>query len=545
MCPIVRARAVNTLSKITKLKENRRESSVCKCCHSKETDSATTLTPELEKASNEGWKMVKSFAFPSLPSVLQDVWVSVELGVSIVAFILRMFGTFPILVNVLFQYTYLILNIVGMVLASIDAFVYFIESGSCVRVYKLLKKSAEVSEDNGDNFRRILCCNPAIKEKLYNFLEIGRTVLSELLLYPLLILDMFAFIVGKDYQPENGLDRADFGLFVISSFYLILAVYVMRMCVAIGAIVTILRLPKATGDSMNVSLMIKFCVHVLGQIFVHMIIVLIIGVKINNENIANNNTSMSTNDDNIDHIYKASIFLWLSIGLGWLLPLAGTVAFFIVNYYWLREFSISFWLNMLSLLQRASFADAVFGGDRTEDKVLEFIEESDYKIVKKQLVKYASPSWWTKFFYPARVPVAATCGILYDVCLLLFIGSLMLTFSDGKVQIVIFNGDDWMTVMFFIAVAVILLANIHIIFLLNTLLIILLSGLLIFCAIIASFILVLFCVYFPLIGLLGYCLLLKQLCSKSNTNDDTPEDYVVTNYMAENVLSDELSHDIV
>ena len=86
---------------------------------------------------------------------------------------------------------------------------------------------------------------------------------------------------------------------------------------------------------------------------------------------------------------NASPFLITAIVLGGILPLAGVLAFFAVNYYWMKEFSIGFWLNMISrLLKGESFAEAVFGGESlsaSKEKAPKFVEKSLYKKVKKQL----------------------------------------------------------------------------------------------------------------------------------------------------------------
>ena len=67
-----------------------------KCCFGdqydrmkkEESTPSTDLTPEMQKASQQGWSMIKTIVFPALPPVLQDLWVYLELVISIVAFIL-------------------------------------------------------------------------------------------------------------------------------------------------------------------------------------------------------------------------------------------------------------------------------------------------------------------------------------------------------------------------------------------------------------------------------------------------------------------------
>ena len=113
--------------------------------------------------------------------------------------------------------------------------------------------------------------------------------------------------------------------------------------------------------------------------------------------------------------------------LGWIIPLAGVFVFFIVNYYWTKEFSISFWVDMISLLQGQGFAEAVFGGEgvsatqeaaeqlvekaerkklspEAKQRTLDFVEKSGLNEVKKQLKIFKSPSFLVKFVHPIRLP---------------------------------------------------------------------------------------------------------------------------------------------
>ena len=532
MPPKVRARSVKALLKITKTEKDKKDKRSC-FKRNKDQDltpselSATALTPELENASNEGWNFIKTVAFPSIPAVLQDFWVYLELFITVVAFCLGTSQQFPIEQNFLFQYSHFALTSLALILALIDAYIYFVEIGSCARAIryyksKVSKSTEKEEEDDNPQFKTKTCFTVQTKEKFLMFFEIGRNVVTELILYPILILDLFSFETEQTYNPSDALGRLDYGLFIIGSFYLILAVYIMRSVVVIGSMVSLIRLPT-NSKSASSSILVKFCFHACGQIAVHLIIVLVIGAKINTEISMNMTTSANVSDDS-DPIIMASPFLWMSIVLGWLLPLAGTTAFFIVNYYWLREFSIDFWINMVSLLQGASFAESVFGGEgegisETKEKTLEFVEESGYATVKQHLVKFKSPHWSTKFFYPAKIPVAAMCGVVYDICLIAFIVSLILTYEDGTVKSVVLQGDDTYTIIFFISVIVILLANLHILFLLNSLLILLVLALAIV-SFFAVFVIlpVLLFIYLPVVGLLGYSLLVKHLFTSNKKN---------------------------
>ena len=274
---------------------------------------------------------------------------------------------------------------------------------------------------------------------------------------------------------------------------------------------SITRLPsnkEATGHKSDTFILVRFCAHILGQIGVHLMIILVIATKINNENpamIEDGSKNMTADNSSM----KASPFLITAIVLGWIIPLAGVFVFFVINYYWMKEFSIGFWLNLVSLLQGESFAETVFGGNglsATEEKVLEFVEDTQYKQVKEQLLRFKSTPVWIKFLYPARIPITAITGLLYDILLLVFIVCLMLTYENGSVRLVVFTDDNEMTAMFFISIIIIVLANIHALILLN---IILLMVLMIFAlaAVIATFLSpLLLLVYFPIIACLGFYL---------------------------------------
>ena len=552
MPPKVRARAVkaiNKFAKVTMHKENEdnKEPGLfskckckCKCPSLKKKDeiveeSATELTPELSKANNEGLEMIKSIALPALPALLQDAWVLLELAISISAFIVGAIGLFPIEQNRGVNLASFAVNILCLILALIDGYMYLFELGTCATAFYYLRTKhtdKKVEDENiDDDEARLnqtkLCLALAIKQKISSFYEVGRTVFTELVLFPLLMLDLLTFIVERGYDTESAQDRADFAFFIIGCFYTILGVYIMRVFVLIGSTVSLNNLPiNPNAGAFDISLIKKFCLHSIGQVVVHFMIVIVIGVKINNEHGMNSTASDANSTASDDKTIRGSRFLYLSMVLGYLLPLAGTGAFFIVNYYWMREFSIGFWINMISLLQGADFASTVFGGEglsETKGQVLEFVEQSNYSTVKEQLKKYQSPPWWTKFFYPGRVPLVALYGIIYDTILISFIISLTLTYDDNAgIQLAIFQDDDIMSYLFLSTVIIIVLANIHIIVLFNVLLLFLISAMIILIAVMLFLILPLFLfLYLPLLGLFGYCGALKFCCCSHKHREPT------------------------
>jgi hypothetical protein len=417
-----------------------------------------------------------------------------------------------------------------MILALIDGFIYFVQLGSCARCIRGCREKSiepQLSEEQGETLEEKRChLTEKRKEQLNTWFEFGRNILSELLLYPLLMFDLFDFIVERLYNPEGHRDRTDFSLFLLGSFYLILSVYIMRIIMVAGSMLSLSRIPssnKATGHKSDTFILVRFCAHVLGQIGVHLMIILVIATKINNENpvMILNDSNVATDSEHDDSDVRASPFLITAIVLGWIIPLTGVFVFFVVNYYWMKEFSIGFWLNMTSLLQGESFAETVFGENgmsTVEEKVQEFIEDSQYKEIKKQLIRFKSTPVWIKFFYPARIPITAISGLLYDILLLMFIACLMLTYENGSVRLVVFTDDNKMTAMFVVSIIVIIIANIQALVLLNIILLFTVACLAV-AIIIAAFLspLLLF-VYFPIMACLGYSLLFYDTKSASKEN---------------------------
>ena len=482
---------------------------------------STELTPEMQQASQQGLDMIKTLVFPALPPILQDIWVYLELFISIVAFVLGAASTFPIQDSHGYNICYFALATISMILALIDGFIYFFQLGSCARCIRDCRENyiePQQLEEQGETLeghqKKCYQLSEKRKETFNTWFEFGRNILSELLLYPLLIFDLFDFIAEQLYFPEGDRDRTDFSLFLIGGFYLILSVYIMRILMVAGSMISLSRIPgknQATGRKSDTFILVRFCAHILGQVGVHLMIILVIGTKINNENSAAifNDSNTETGSDHNDSHVRASPFLIIAIILGWILPLAGVFAFFIVNYYWMKEFSIGFWLNMTSLLQGESFAETVFGGSglsAAEEKVQEFIEDSQYKEVKKQLIHFKSTPVWIKFFYPARIPITAISGLLYDILLLAFIACLMLTYENGSVRLVVFTDDKKMTAMFVVSIIVIIIANIQALVLLNVILLFTVACLAVAIAIAALISPLLLFVYFPIMACLGYSL---------------------------------------
>ena len=348
----------------------------------------------MKKASSQGFNMLKKVFFPSMPTLLQDLWVYLELVISLFAFA---FGFVDYSTGTgtqrTFNLLYLVLAIISTILALIDGFLYFFNVGYSAKLIRYIwrkikarrqgqdpEAATEQGEEEEGN-KKVCGCIPRLPKKWLTrfdqFFELGRNIVSELLLYPLLVCDLFDFVALGGAQPEDSTDRVNFGLFCIGSFYLVLAVYIMRMVTIIGTIISLLRIPiqSAGGQKEYINLMIRFCVYAVCQIGVHLFAVLVVAAKIRNEN----PVPLLEDDDPIN----VSPFLWVVMFLGWVIPMVGIFVFFTVNYYWTQQFTIGFWVDMISLLQGQGFAEAVFGGEgasATREAAEHLVEEVEQEL---------------------------------------------------------------------------------------------------------------------------------------------------------------------
>ena len=517
--------------------------SVCAKRQSEEKDKGgkvdkTKLSPQLQKASSQGINMLKKMFFPSMPVLLQDLWVYTELVFTLIAF---SFG----LVNFInsggtartFSILYLVLVIISVILALIDAFIYFFQLGSCARLFKFIYKYCKAKrqkqhpetdlEQGEEEEKNKKCCAhlPRLPEKwlthFNQFFELGRNIVSELVLYPLLVFDLFDFVALGGLETQTTEERLNFGLFCIGSFYLFLSVYIMRMFTIIGTMVSMLRLPLQTADGgkkQYVNFMVRFCIHAVFQLFVHLFTIVAIAAKIRNEDFA-----VGENPDAL----VVSPFLWVAMFLGWLIPLAGVFVFFIVNYYWTNEFSISFWVDMISLLQGQGFAEAVFGGEgisatkeaaeqlvekaehkklspEAKEKTLDFVEKSGLKEVKEQLKTFKSPSFFVKFVHPIRLPLVCILGLLYNICVIGFWVSIALTVDRQTCQVRnALSEDPFLLALFVVVVVFMVLANIHVLILMNGFVLVALC-ILVLAAIYVVVSIPLILLSLPVMGIIGY-----------------------------------------
>lgn len=432
-----------------------------------------------------GFKMAPSFFFPALPKVIQDIWVAVELFVTLLGFIASCIsfdqGNIPDTLSIA-------LSLAGLGIAMIDGFIYFVEGGSCLicfkwgyqQVKKRMSKeiAAEISEEveggsEENGHKKISLCRflpERVRKVIATGSEVVRVSLTEFILYPLMILDVLELIELQSYSLDNRDNklRLNFSLFIIGIFYLSLTVYFLRLLMSVTFIMNINRLPKTTTSSYHL-LLRKFSVHLVAQMFVHIIIQVMVATKIDSEQCV-----LAEGSGGNQTFTNISPFLYVTMFTGGIIPFSGVAMFFVVNFSALKEFSMGFGIDMLSSIVSQDFASTAFSGEglkQVKEKVTIIEQNNDtITLAKHQLNTYSNLfSLKKKFAYQLTNPLILCLSNFYFAILSVFLichalGWNNICDSNSGVQFVSFSHHKGVFVSFILGVMILAIANYQVIF---------------------------------------------------------------------------------
>ncbi len=466
--PGVKHRAKGALSGGMKLLGQRekyeRESKWSKYCSfgtycSRLQPSATP--PNIQLASAVGFKMMPNFFFPAVPKLLEDLWVFIELFITTleVLFAAYTFENEPVNVFIL------VLSIINIILACLDSFLYFVQGGSCVACFRYARKKIakrqgksrgqDDVENEEETHNRCQFISAGQKEFLDTWFQVIRTVLSELLLYPLAVGGLIELTESRTYDLNDTEDKINFSLFNIGGFYLVLSVYFMRTFMAISTIVSVQRLPKTTQNN-YVNIVTRFCVHLVLQNITHATILAMVGAKINSE------VAQCANET--EEVLNVSPFLWYVMIAGDIIPLLGVIMFFVVNYALLKQFSVAFYLDIMSSIVSAGFAELVFEGEGingAKHKAEAVVKESNLLATRTDFEAYIKPlSWKQRILYRFTQTPVILISLFHTALVTVFFVCHALTEDPctGELKSLLVD-DAGVTATFFIGLVALCLAN--------------------------------------------------------------------------------------
>ena len=475
------------------------------CSCASESTSEPPVSAQLQKVKRLGFKMFPVFFFPALPKIIQDIWVAVELFVTFfeLLFACITYGSGGI-INTLV----VVLTVINLILASLDSFLYFVEGGSCVSLYrwgrKQLRKGrkmtvrrkqpqsdsiteGEATEDEArddDNSKeeseeeakkRSSCIKfyEQVKKVFATGSEVIRIALTELLLYPLTVLDILELIGSETYHLNTIGHRINFSLLIIGLFYLVLTVYLIRILISVSALVSISRLPKTTHTDYH-NLLKRFLIHLLSQLVVHMAILIMVSTKIDSELCRESAGTLSGSgvgefsNETITESRNTSPFLYITIITGDLIPFLGVFMFFVVNYPALKQFMMGFCIDLMSTVVSEDFASTAFAGKGIKNvsrKASVVHVKVNLASVRNEFNLYKNVfSFKKKLSYRLTNPLVMILSGAYFALIALFLTCHAIGLSDpcdsmGGVKFITFSDHAGTFVTFVIGLVAILVAN--------------------------------------------------------------------------------------
>ena len=420
------------------------------------------MTPTLRRGREKGWGMLFQFTFPLVTSVPRHIWVGTEFIFAIIATVLSSI-MFTLGNDAAFNIIHLVLAAVSFALATLDFGFNLCDccKECCCKVRSEKSGTGPQGGAKGDakgNGKCFRYCK--------NVIDFCRTWIAELILYPLLVCDMFEFITGQGWKN----DRLGFALFIVSSGALVVYVYIVRLLILFGMIYHVQKRqkpeessdPYQTYSTSAIWFQLYFYLHVFGQMLVQVLMLIGIGAKIQYDNPppASINTTVILTNSTTAGVDGASLhisqYLWYMIVAGYILPFFGYLTFFIVTYYWVQEFPIGICLDVLSLLIPASGSADSIHNIKEEikvpaEKIAKIKRYVHYAELKKDFRTMRGKSWFQeKFAYPFKSPVLVVLCMLYFASQVAFAVCAVLTDdveideSEFEVQnLVILNGGNW------------------------------------------------------------------------------------------------------
>ena len=203
------------------------------------------------------------------------------------------------------------------------------------------------------------CCKLCCKNK---YSDLVRMLLIEVFVYPITICSMFKLFLNI-LRDDGKVDvRAGFSIVVFGLVVLwkIVTIYGLRTFVLLRTILAVQKFRKdGPVEKTARSFHIRFFVHVMGQMFSQVVMIVCVGAKMYHEN-----RNFST-----ENTVRISGFLWYMIIGALLIPFAGVLTFAIANFYSVQEYPIGFFLDLLhTVVKKRGFADAMSPSTKQNDK---------------------------------------------------------------------------------------------------------------------------------------------------------------------------------
>jgi hypothetical protein len=430
--------------------------SFCQPCNNpcKDTPGVKMFTETLHKGSEAGRVIFQEIIFPLICPFTRDLIAISEFLVGLTGLILSIVS-FSLGNNAAYNILHIVLAILSTLLGLIDMIVSLIFSAAFAKVIKKLRCHRTIGNDTQANQNRNK--EPSFLKKGW---DIGRILISEAILYPLLVCDLIEFIVDKDYEVDEPSDIVNLILFILSSVSLVFYVYIMRLGVLIAMIVHLQKCRKLKpeqqkalcewsaeneittekGDELDPTTATKarnfqvyFIFHVMGQMAMQIMMIVAISLKIDDDN--RNRT--------LDSPLHISIELWLMLVAGYIMPFFGILSFFIPTFYWIYEHENGLCLDILSLLNMPGIDHVLFPDGDDIKEACESIRKIASKLndgnnLRESFDELRNVHFCSKASYAFRNPFLVVACLVYSFAQFTFVIIAIIAIQNESPGIIIY-----------------------------------------------------------------------------------------------------------
>ena len=426
----------------------------------------------LRKGSEAGRAIFQEIIFPLIRPFTRDLIAISEFLVGLIGLILSIVS-FSLGSNAVYNILHFALAILSILLGFTDMIVSLKFSAAFAKVIKKLRNCSlgqpgndtEANQNQKDEYPK----EPSFLKKGW---DTGRILVSEAILYPLLICDLIKFIVGKGYEVNEPIDMVTLVLFILSSASLIFYVYIVRLGVLIAMVFHLQKSrtldPKqkealaewsakngittdenvdSTAATKARHFQIYFIYHVMGQMASQVMMIVAVSLKIADDN----------KDRTLESPLHISNALWFMLVAGYVMPFLGILSFFIPTLYWVYEYENGLCLDFLSLLNMPGIDHVLFPDGEEMKEAYESIQKIASKLnnrnkLREYFEELRSVGFCTKVSYAFRNPFLVAACLAYSIAQLIFV-----IVAIGGIQSTLGT-----VIYYFISIFIGILANVYV-----------------------------------------------------------------------------------
>ena len=352
----------------------------------------------LQRGSEAGSAIFQEIIFPLIRPFTRDMIAISEFLIGLVGLIL-LSVSFSLGNNSAYNILHLVLAILSTFLGFIDMIVSLKFSSVFAIMIKSLRncilgETGKDAEANGNRNDK----DPEEPSFLKKGWDTGRMLISEAILYPLLVCDLIEFIVNRGYAVNEPRDVVNLVLFVISLLSFVFYVYAVRLAVLIAMVIHLKKcrilgpkqreaISKRSTDNKITSkendevldpsigkramiFLINFVLHVIGQMAAQIMMIVAVSLKIADDN----------KNKTLDSPLHISGELWFMLTAGYIMPFLGILSFFVPTFYWVYEHQIGLCIDFLSLLMMRGIDHIIFPNGEEMKEAYESIQKIGSKL---------------------------------------------------------------------------------------------------------------------------------------------------------------------